>query len=183
MKTLNAGPRSLFATIVMAQVAILMPGLAASSSAQTPAVQRAAPANGHYVGLTKCAACHFQYYENWKSSPHGKAFDILPVKYRADASCLKCHLTGHDAAAEAPVAAHQTGVSCEACHGPGSEHANLALSFVGQEKLLSEDALKALREKIQKTSLNQCIKCHTSMAHKPHPLFERDARTPAPAGR
>jgi hypothetical protein len=135
------------------------------------------PPAGHYVGMTKCAACHFKYYENWKASPHGKAFEILPTKYRNDSECLKCHVTGHDAPTATGSAASQTGVTCEACHGPGSEHANLALSYVGQESLLNEDCLKTLRATIRKTSLDQCIQCHTTMAHKPHPEFDRDDRS------
>lgn len=129
---------------------------------------------GQFVGINKCAACHFQYYENWKTSPHGKAFEILPAKYQNDSECLKCHVTGSSQAGTASASAHATGVSCEACHGPGGDHANLALSYVGQETLLTEETLKLLRSKIKKTALDQCIKCHTSMAHKPHPEFDRD---------
>jgi len=36
-------------------------------------------------------------------------------------SCAWCHETGHDAD---PSRKHEDGVGCEACHGPGSEHAS-----------------------------------------------------------
>lgn len=36
--------------------------------------------------------------------------------------CVACHTTGFDPKANAPVSALKLGVSCESCHGPGSEH-------------------------------------------------------------
>ncbi|MCA9217313.1 MAG: cytochrome c family protein [Planctomycetales bacterium] len=138
--------------------------------------QSAPTANAKYVGLTKCAACHFKQYEDWKNSPHGKAYEVLPTKYRNDSKCLECHMTGHTEPAmpSSQAAKHkQVGVSCEACHGPGSNHANLALSYIGQEKLLTPDAVETLHAAIKKTALDQCIRCHTAMAHKPHPEFDR----------
>ncbi len=125
--------------------------------------------NVEYVGLTKCAACHFDQYKEWKGSEHSKAFEILPVKYRNDASCLKCHTTGN----AGDAATYQHGVSCQSCHGPGGEHANLALQFVNE--LITEEALKSLRGSIQRLDMHQCVDCHTSKAHKKHPPYDGQA--------
>lgn len=137
---------------------------------------------GDYVGMTKCAACHYAQFKDWKTTSHGKAFEILPQKYRTDASCLECHSTGHEHAAGSSeaVAANLTGVSCEACHGPGGEHTRYGLTFVGQGRELTEESLTVLRSKIQRTAMDRCIQCHGAQVHKPHPEFDRD---PAPATR
>ena len=131
-----------------------------------------------FVGTTKCAACHFNQYKTWKSSAHGKAFDILPAKYRRDASCLKCHTTGWGEATTLPEpsAVFVTGVNCEACHGPGSEHVRYALRLVEQD--LTELALDQLRGAIQRASLERCIDCHQSVAHGSHPGFDRELPPP-----
>ena len=129
---------------------------------------------GQYVGLTKCAACHFDQYKDWKGSEHNKAFEILPAKYRTDASCLECHVT----ADASDTALHPFGVACESCHGPGREHSKYALQFVNE--IITEDRLTTLRSKIARLDMLQCVKCHVSKAHKKHPPFDRDAALPPP---
>ena len=127
------------------------------------------PADPHFTGLTKCAACHFDQYKDWQTSEHAKAFEILPAKYRDDATCLKCHTTG----TPGDVSSYQYGVSCQACHGPGGEHANYALRFINEQ--ITEEGLTALREKIQRLDLHQCVDCHISKAHKKHPPYDGQA--------
>lgn len=130
---------------------------------------------GDYVGLTKCAACHFDQYKDWKGSEHNRAFEILPLKYRNDASCLECHTTG----SATDATSQQFGVSCESCHGPGEEHSKFALRFVNE--IITEEGLTTLRGKIQRLDMVQCVKCHVSKAHKKHPPFDREEVLPAPA--
>ncbi len=132
-----------------------------------------------YVGMTRCAACHYTQFKDWKTTRHGKADEILPSKYRKDQSCLECHSTGfgQPASSEEAVASNLHGVSCEACHGPGGAHVRYALTFVGQGRELTDKALDTLRSKIVRTSFETCIKCHTSKTHKPHPDFDRDETT------
>ena len=129
---------------------------------------------GEYVGLTKCAACHFDQYKDWKGSEHNRAFEILPLKYRTDASCLECHTTG----LATDVTSQQFGVSCESCHGPGGEHSKYALRFVNE--IITEEGLTLLRGKIQRLDMIQCVKCHVSKAHKKHPPFDREETLPPP---
>jgi hypothetical protein len=131
---------------------------------------------GGYVGMTKCAACHYAQFKDWKETSHGKAFEILPTKYRDDSSCLECHTTGHGevSSSEDASSAATTGVSCEACHGPGGAHTRYGLTFVGQGRELTDESLGVLRSKIQRTALDRCLKCHAASGHKPHPKFDRD---------
>lgn len=129
---------------------------------------------GKIVGITKCAACHFDQYKDWKGSEHNGAFAILPTKYRNDASCLQCHLTGQ----VSDPTTHQFGVSCESCHGPGEQHARYALRFVNE--IISEEGLAELRSKIRRLDLHQCVKCHVSKAHKKHPPYDREEVLPVP---
>lgn len=133
-----------------------------------------------FVGTTKCAACHFNQYKTWKSTAHGRAFEILPARYQRDPNCLKCHTTGfgQPTTLAQPSAVYVTGVNCEACHGAGSQHVQYALRLVEQD--LTDAALEQLRSAIKRASLELCINCHQSVAHGSHPKFVRDL--PAPQG-
>ena len=166
----------------LALAVVLAPGAASdgpsrSNSPSDPpssTADQARPAD--YTGVTKCAACHFQQYKDWKSTPHGNAYNILPAKYKQDAECLRCHTTpspqGQTSVAIAETG--QLGVSCESCHGPGEDHAQYALSFVSRNRVFNERELETLRSKIKRLALDQCIRCHVSKAHQPHPKFDRE---------
>ena len=137
------------------------------------------PAN-RYVGTTKCGACHFAQFKDWRSSAHGQSFEILPLKYRNDESCLKCHMDQHSrqmvTSLESPGQS-MTGVSCESCHGPGGDHVQYGLSFIGRGRELTEESLTIMRSKIKRMSLERCVTCHTAIAHKPHPEYDREETT------
>ena len=178
--------------VVFVLALIVLKGLSANATAQESQATAAAPEKiappraNDYVGMTKCSACHFKQYESWKASPHGKTFDYLPTKYRQNAECLECHSGRH-----VRLEWEQTrsinlnglsGVSCEDCHGPGREHANLALSYIDQKTELTSETVKVLRSKIQRTALDQCIRCHLSQAHRAHPEFDREAPVNRPDG-
>ena len=127
-----------------------------------------------YVGMTKCAACHFKEYQTWKNSAHARAASQVPAKYRNNAECMGCHASYHHQARADQPNLQLTGVGCEDCHGPGRDHAEFALSFIDQKTELNEATITLLRSKIDRTSLKQCIRCHLSQAHKEHPKFDRD---------
>lgn len=140
-----------------------------------PEPAHAAPPEGQtYLGTKKCAACHFNQYMTWKKTEHSKALDVLPQKYKKDAECLICHTTGYDKPTgykEAP-SPNLAGVSCEACHGPGSKHGEIATTF-GKKKL-TEDDEKTVRGAIYRIRPdNACITCHISKAHKKHPKYDK----------
>ncbi len=95
-----------------------------------------------YVGVLKCKMCHNSprkgnQYKIWKNSPHAKAYEELGTeKAKAVAKkmgiadpqkspkCLKCHVTGYGLPKTAfgPRYHMENGVTCEACHGPGSAY-------------------------------------------------------------
>ena len=97
-----------------------------------------------YVGASKCRTCHKKeligdQYTAWQNGVHAKAYETLKSdaaqKIAAEkgisgpaqeaAECLSCHVTayGKDASAfaSAPIE-NEEGVSCESCHGPGSDY-------------------------------------------------------------
>jgi len=133
------------------------------------------PEGQTYVGTKECAACHFEQFMTWRTMPHAKGFEILPAKYQGDSSCLKCHTTGHGEPTgfkSLQQTPNLVGTACEACHGPGSKHAEVAKSF-GQKKL-SEQEQAYVRSTIHRMQTkNVCVECHLAQTHKPHPKYDK----------
>jgi len=93
------------------------------------------------VGAQKCQICHRtenqgQQYPIWEKSNHSKSFAALNTPQAASAAqalgvkdptndplCLKCHAPLFDKAPDLKA----EGVSCEVCHGPGSEYKKLSI--------------------------------------------------------
>lgn len=133
------------------------------------------PEGQTYVGTKECAACHFEQFMAWRGTPHAKAFEILPAKYRADETCLKCHTTGFGEPTgfkSIEQTPNLAGNSCEGCHGPGSKHTEVAKTF-GQKKL-SEQEQAYVRSTIHlMLPKNVCVDCHLATKHQEHPKFDR----------
>jgi hypothetical protein len=137
----------------------------------------APPPDQTYIGVTKCAACHFEQYQDWRKQQdkHVKALGIVPAAYRKNSDCLKCHTTGHGEPSGFKTAADKSlaGVTCEACHGPGSAHAEVAKPFEKKKQLTAEE------EKIARDSIyrmlpeNVCVTCHSARAHHKHPDYKK----------
>jgi hypothetical protein len=123
-----------------------------------------AQAKAKYVGEKMCAPCHRgaqkgSQAEIWEKSDHAKAYKTLEtpeadkiakekgLKTAAKDSpaCLKCHTIGDG----------KDGVTCEACHGPGSEYKSMAVM---------KDRAKALASGLLIASNDPkvCEKCHNS---------------------
>jgi hypothetical protein len=123
-----------------------------------------------YVGAQKCQLCHKsenqgRQYLIWEGTKHAKSLEALTSPKAAEAAkamgvdkpaddprCLKCHAP---LAAKAPELKAE-GVSCEVCHGPGSDYKKLSVMKdkdaavkCGLILYASPDAIKA-----------QCLKCH-----------------------
>lgn len=135
------------------------------------------PAGQTYSGTLKCASCHFDQYLNWRKeqSKHSKAFDILPLAYREDGACLKCHTTGygHPTGYRKGEDRQFAGIACESCHGPGSAHVNAARAFTTLKNLAPEQ-IKVARDTIYRmVPENICVTCHVTRAHGTHPEFKR----------
>lgn len=143
--------------------------------AQTPKPLDKPPEGQTFVGVKDCAACHFDQFLTWRQSKHAKGFDILPAKYRADKSCLKCHATGvGEATGFKDIAStpNLAGTACESCHGPGSKHSEIAKTFAN--KKLSDDEKKYVGSTIHKMlPKNVCVECHITRAHKKHPDYQK----------
>jgi cytochrome c554/c'-like protein len=93
-----------------------------------PAGPQVAPAAGpHYVGTETCGGCHAEALTVWKRSGHARAFATL-VQKNQDFSpdCVGCHVVGFGRKGgfvNARATPALLDVQCEACHGPGSAHA------------------------------------------------------------
>jgi Cytochrome c554 and c-prime len=134
------------------------------------------PSGQTYVGEKVCASCHFEQDLTWRKSKHAKGFEIVPEKYRTDKSCLKCHATGFGedtgfkSVEDTPGL---VGTSCEACHGPGSKHAEMAKPYTGKE--LSDAQKKFIGSSIYLMQpKNVCVTCHLVQSHKKHPDYEKE---------
>jgi hypothetical protein len=115
-----------------------------------------------YIGGSKCKMCHKgekngNMWEIWEGSTHAKSLQTLIDKgEQNNAECLACHTTGHGVAGgygtagmEAPEALGS--VSCEACHGPGSEY---------KSKKVMEDHAASVAAGLWIPDENTCKKCH-----------------------
>lgn len=131
----------------------------------------APPADQQYTGSKQCAACHFDQFMKWKTTKHAKSFELLPAKYQADAKCLSCHTTGFGRATgftTAVASPDLKGTSCEACHGPGSKHGEIAKQFA--DKKLTPEQEKTVRDSIWRILPNNaCISCHVLQGHHENP--------------
>jgi hypothetical protein len=109
------------------------------AAAGTPAGVGAAPAplpapapnSTTYTGAAACGGCHAAALAAWQASKHAGALVALARIGRDRApACVGCHVTGFrqpgGPAEPGAVPARFANVGGEACHGPGSAHAEAA---------------------------------------------------------
>jgi len=123
-----------------------------------------------YVGASKCQICHKtesqgQQYPIWQNSKHSASLGALSSADAAataeaagvqnppeSPACLKCHAPLFEKAAELKT----EGVTCEVCHGPGSEYKKLSImkdrAAAVTNGLIVYDSEEAVRK--------QCLTCH-----------------------
>lgn len=79
-----------------------------------------------YAGAEACAECHQTQYDQWKSTPHAKAFwPLLDQNRHWIPYCVQCHVTGMNQSGgfrAYPASVKMMHVQCETCHGPGQSH-------------------------------------------------------------
>jgi len=95
-----------------------------------------------YVGATRCRTCHRkeeqgEQYPKWEEGPHAGAYASLASDKGKEVAaaagidnpqeageCLKCHITAYGVDESLLDSRYdiEEGVSCEACHGAGSEY-------------------------------------------------------------
>jgi hypothetical protein len=92
-----------------------------------------------YIGVDGCKMCHRNpakgnQFGQWEGTKHKTAFQTLGTDAAREiaaaqgiddpqtaAACLECHVTGYGQDT-GPTWKAEDGVSCEACHGPGSTY-------------------------------------------------------------
>jgi hypothetical protein len=117
------------------------------------------PGQAVYVGVDKCLECHEEAKAYWLADRHQKAWETLEVQKKTfDAECVSCHVTGYGKAGGSILGktAGREDVQCEACHGPGSKHAE------------SEDS----EDIVAHPAASACEGCHNSH-HSPSFDFPR----------
>ncbi len=140
-----------------------------------------------YVGAAECGKCHRNsdmgnQHSVWKMSPHARAWAVLgtPAGYEHAAKaklsgdptiapeCLKCHATGYQAGAAGKAASYHVdeGVTCEACHGPGSEYMSDAAM---------RDRPAALKAGLNLNPREACKNCHQGANFKLEEALKRIA--------
>ncbi len=152
-----------------------------------------------YVGVDKCKICHMsskigKQYQIWKEGPHAKALESLSseksMKFakendiadptKAD-QCLNCHATAAtvdkkliDPKGKLSI---EEAVSCESCHGPGSEYRAMSV-MKSHEKSLANGLVMPTEE--------VCVTCHNedNPFHKPFNYEEYVSKVqhPIPSG-
>ncbi len=169
--------RTFSTTARLALIAVVMAMVWASTTAlyaqppidPTIVPEPAPPADQTYIGVKRCAPCHFTNFMTWKKDKHSGTFDLLTEKYQKDPKCLACHTTGYGTPTgfkdieSTPDMAYN---GCEVCHGPGSKHEEVAKPFADVKELSAEQE-KLVRDSIWKLQPgNVCVRCHTQKAHK-----------------
>jgi hypothetical protein len=137
-------------------------------------------AGWEFVGNTQCKVCHNAekegaQFSKWQASGHAKALETLKsdeakkiaedkgltVPAHESPDCLKCHVTGYDAAAaKAPAKVKmEEGVGCESCHGPASEHTKVAQKLKFKPEMIAEVDIMATHIHPDEAL---CTSCHNS---------------------
>jgi hypothetical protein len=130
-----------------------------------------------YVSAAKCQICHKtekqgQQYPLWQASKHASSFSILGTPEVAakaqsmgvqdpsnDPKCLKCH----SPLAEKTPELKAEGVSCEVCHGPGSDYKKLSIMKDKAEAQKNGLVLFANADAVK----TWCLTCHANAHNKP----------------
>jgi hypothetical protein len=148
-----------------------------------------------YIGAQKCKTCHNseksgKQFDIWAKSLHAEALKSLAneksLKYAKengiadptkDAKCLNCHSTYAmvDKGLVDPQGklTLEEGVTCEACHGPGSEYKTMAIM---------KDPQKSKANGLIEPTEQVCLRCHNEKNpfHKPFNFKEAVAKIAHP---
>lgn len=126
--------------------------------------------NFTYVGAAKCAICHKTetqglQYPIWQKTKHSTSLAALSspeaatiaqgagVQNPAESDqCLKCHASLYEKAPELKA----EGITCEVCHGPGSEYKKL--NIMKDKALAAQNGLIVYES--QDAAEKQCLTCH-----------------------
>ena len=126
-----------------------------------PSTQAAPSENATFVGASKCKKCHSKVFRQWKKTEHAQNFEILVMMGKeTDPECVKCHSTAYGEPSgfkDIESTPNLAGTTCEACHGPGSEH-------IENDRKDKEKARATIS-----VPKNECTQCHN-----PHEMREAE---------
>jgi len=101
-----------------------------------------------YLGVGACYQCHPAAFDVYSKSAHAHAFQTVSEQFvHRDTNCVGCHVTGwgerggYSGLRLRGASADLVDVQCEACHGPGAEHAR-------------DGSYRA-------RAIESCVRCHT----------------------
>lgn len=116
--------------------------------------------NGRFLGVGACQSCHVDQFNIYRTTAHSQAYSTLAAQFvHRDTNCVGCHVTGYgepDGFRGVRMRGSMldlVDVQCEACHGPGVNHARDG----------------SYRE----TARASCVRCHTPN-DDPDFNFEKD---------
>ncbi len=174
--------KAVFATYALVAIVGAFIGMGAVANEASAEDKKADPT---FIGASKCKKCHLKQHKSWKKTALATTFESLkpdvkadekkaakldPKKdYTKDPTCLKCHTTAYGTAggypavvkdkkwteAETAQAALNEGITCESCHGPGSEYS----VFKKKKKEYKRDEIRALGAVTPPTA-ESCAPCH-----------------------
>ncbi|MCB9898571.1 MAG: hypothetical protein H6825_11245 [Planctomycetes bacterium] len=125
-------------------------------------------ADASYIGADSCKKCHFKEHKTWTAMKHANAWASLAEKYRDPAqvdengrACISCHTTGYGHGdkggfVDAASTPGMVNVGCEACHGPGSLHAEAGKALMAEKRKSFNEGEERF---ITRVSTN-CTQCH-----------------------
>jgi len=135
-----------------------------------------------YVGPKKCKMCHKDIYEAWEKTGHAETFGVLTEEEQKKDECITCHITGYDDEGELIA-----NVTCEACHGPGSEYKSPKIMSRKWEDDPETYKAKAMEAGLVYPTAENCKTCHKKegnpnfkpfdwekMSPKVHPVAEEE---------
>jgi DnaJ-class molecular chaperone len=129
-----------------------------------------------FVGAAKCKMCHKtekqgQQHPLWEARKHSKSFQALTSDQAKEIAqqagvenpvdnpkCLSCHGPLFEKAPELK----EEGVTCENCHGPGSEYKKMSIMKDHAESVKNGMKEYGSPEAIKK----QCLSCHENAHEK-----------------
>lgn len=142
-----------------------------------------------YEGARACRRCHNKeatgkQYEIWANGPHAGAFESLASEEalaaaeelglgdpQEEAGCVECHATAYaviDDLENAEIALEE-GVSCESCHGPGSEYSSKRVKDALEAGEVTAEEIGLLRP-----TEETCRGCHKPEGNPFHEEFVFD---------
>lgn len=133
-----------------------------------------------FVGADKCKMCHKKpatgaQFVKWQEAKHSKAFETLGTDEakavakklgiedpQKSGKCLQCHSTAYNHTetlaknigtnkAGEPLLTAEEGVSCESCHGAGSDY---------KKKKIMKDHDLSVANGMTAEPKKECVQCH-----------------------